>query len=118
MWTPSAELALEPVRVEQRQEELEVLLLAGVRRGGHQQEVPRGAAQHLAELVALGLLDLAAEVVGRHLVRLVDDDQVPLGGAELRLQVLVTGQVVEPGDQQVAARRTGCRSGRPRSCPG
>ena len=34
-----AELALEPVGVEQRHEELEVLLLAVVRRRGHQQEV-------------------------------------------------------------------------------
>ncbi len=36
-----AELAVEAVGVEQRQEELEVLLLAVVRRGGHQQQVPR-----------------------------------------------------------------------------
>ena len=33
-----------------------------------------------AELVALGLLDLVAVVVRRHLVRLVDDDEVPVGG--------------------------------------
>ena len=36
-----AELAVEAVGVEQRQEELEVLFLAVVRRGGHQQQVPR-----------------------------------------------------------------------------
>ena len=35
-----ADLALEPVGVEQRHEQLEVLLLAGVRRRRHQQEVP------------------------------------------------------------------------------
>ena len=35
--------------------------------------------EQLAELEALGLLELAAEVVGAHAVGLVDDDQVPLG---------------------------------------
>jgi hypothetical protein len=36
-----AELAVEAVGIEQRQEKLEVLFLAVVRRGGHQQQVPR-----------------------------------------------------------------------------
>ena len=36
-------------------------------------------AEQLAELEALGLLELAAEVVGAHAVGLVDDDEVPLG---------------------------------------
>ena len=36
-----AELAVEAVGIEQRQEKLEVLLLAVVRRGGHQQQVSR-----------------------------------------------------------------------------
>lgn len=35
-----AEPALEPVAVQKGKEQLEVLILAGVRRGGHQQEVP------------------------------------------------------------------------------
>ena len=52
----SVVLALEPVAVEQGQEELEVLLLAGVRGGGHQQQVPGDLAEQLAELEALGLL--------------------------------------------------------------
>ena len=55
--------ALEPVGVEQREEQLEVLLPARVRGRGHQQEVPRVPAQELAELVAPGLLQLAAEVM-------------------------------------------------------
>ena len=80
---PVADRALEPVRVEQRQEQLEVLLLAAVRRRGHQQEVTGDLAEQPAELVALGLLDLVAEVVRRHLVRLVDDDEVPVGRASL-----------------------------------
>ena len=40
-----AELALEAVAVEQRHEKLEVLLLAVVRRGRHQQEVPGDAGR-------------------------------------------------------------------------
>ena len=57
-------------------------------------------AEQLTELEALGLLQLAAEVVRTHPVRLVDDDQVPLGLLELRLELLVAGQLVHPGDQQ------------------
>ena len=72
-------LALEAVAVEQREEELEVLLLAAVRGRGHQQEVAGDVAELLAELEALGLLELAAEVVGAHAVGLVDDHEVPVG---------------------------------------
>jgi len=50
-WTPSGS-ALEAIPVEQRHEELEVLLLAVVRRGRHQEEVP-GQCERTAELVAL-----------------------------------------------------------------
>jgi hypothetical protein len=73
-----AEPALEAVAVQQRHEELEVLFLAVVRRRRHQQEVPLSAREQLPELVALGVLDLAAEERGRHLVRLVADDQIPV----------------------------------------
>ena len=87
-----AELALEAVGVEQRHEELEVLLLAVVRRRGHQQEVAGERPSELAELVALGLLDLAAEEVRRHLVRLVARRPGPSRvWLELRLDVLVRG---------------------------
>jgi hypothetical protein len=58
-------------------------------------------AGELAELVALGLLHLAAEVMRSHLVGLVDHNQVPIGRGQPRLEVLVAGQVVEPRDQQV-----------------
>ena len=98
-----AELALEAVAVEQRQEELEVLFLAVVRRGGHQQEVAREAREELAEPVALGVLDLAAEEGGGELVRLVADDEVvaAVRGAELLLHVLVARQLVEARDGEV-----------------
>ena len=80
------------------QEELEVLLLAVVRRGRHQQQVPGEPRQELAQAVALGVLDLAAEEGGRHLVGLVEDDQIPVGLLQLRLHVLVAAELVEPDD--------------------
>ena len=93
--------ALEPVGVQQRHEQLEVLFAARVRSRGHQQQMPRVAAEELAELVALGLLQLAAEVVRGHPVRLVDDHQVPVGVLELVLEVVGTGKLVHPRDEQV-----------------
>ena len=98
-----AETPLETVAVEQRHEELEVLFLAVVRRRRHQQEVPRERREQLAEPVALGVLDLAAEERGRHLVRLVADDEIPAAvrRLELLLHVLVARELVETGDDQV-----------------
>ncbi len=65
----------------------------------------RDLPELLAEQVALGLLDLTAEVVRRHLVGLVADDEVevalPAGGLELGLQLLVAREVVEARHQQV-----------------
>ena len=93
-------LALEAVAVEQRQEELEVLLLAAVRRGRHQQEVAADLAELLAELEAFGLLELAAEVMGAHAVSLVDDHEIPLRLRKLGAQLVVTGELIHPGDQK------------------
>ena len=81
-----AELAVEAVGIEQRQEELEVLFLAVVRRRRHQQQVAGVRAELLGEVEAPGLFELRAEEVGGELVGLVEDDQVPSGGAELLLQ--------------------------------
>ena len=98
-----AEAALEAVGIEQRHEELEVFLLAVVGRRRHQQEMPGAAAETLPELMALGVLHLAAEEACRHAVRLVADDQVPVpGGFKLGLKRRVAGEHVEAGDQQVA----------------
>ncbi len=96
-----AKAALEAVAVEQRHEQLEVGLLAAVRSRGHQEEMPGAAGEPLPELVALGVLDLAAEVAGRHAVRLVADHEVPFArGQELRLEVLVAAQHVEARDPE------------------
>ena len=66
-----AEPAGEPLRVEQRHEREEVLVLAVVRGRRQQQEVAGPVAEQLAELEALGLVELVAVEVGRHLVGLV-----------------------------------------------
>ena len=73
-----AEPPLEAIGVEQTHEELEVRLLAVVRRRRHQQEISSPSAQQFAELVALRLLDLAAEVGRRHAVGFVADNEVPI----------------------------------------
>jgi hypothetical protein len=76
-----------------------------VRRRRHEEEVPRqlGAAEQLAQVVALRRLQLGAEVVGGHLVRLVDNDEVPVGtvGLQLLLPVLLAGELVEARDHEV-----------------
>ena len=45
---------------------------------------------------------LVAVEAGRHLVGLVDDDEVPVGDAELGLELLAAGELVEAGDEEVA----------------
>jgi hypothetical protein len=94
------EPALELVTVEQGEEQLEVLLLARVRGRGHEQQVAGEPAEQLAELEALGPLDLGAEVVGAHPMGLIDDDQIPFGLGELGQQLIVAGQLIHPGDEQ------------------
>ena len=98
-----AEAALEAVPVEQGQEQLEVLLLAVVRRRRHQQEVAGQAREELPQAVPFRVLDLAAEERGRQLVGLVAHDQVParVRRLQLLLHVLVARQLVQTGDDQV-----------------
>ena len=98
-----AEAALEAVPVEQGQEELEVLLLAVVRRRRHQQEVAGQAREELPQAVPFRVLDLAAEERGRQLVGLVAHDQVParVRRLQLLLHLLVARQLVQTGDDQV-----------------
>ena len=98
-----AEAALEAVAVQERHEELEVRFLAVVRRRRHQEEVARQAGEELAEAVAPGVPDLAAEERGRHLVGLVTDDQVPagLGRLQLVLHVFVARQLVQARDDEL-----------------
>ena len=92
--------ALEAVGIDQRHEELEIRILAVVRRGGQQEEVARKAGEQAAELVALRAVHLAAPEGGGHLVRLVADDEVPLRGPELFLRFRAAGEFVQPRDAQ------------------
>ena len=98
-----AEAALEAIAVEQRHEELEVLLLPVVRRRRHQEEVARQRREELPQPVAFRVLDLAAEEGRGELVGLVADHEVPatVRSLELLLHVLVAGELVEAGDDQV-----------------
>jgi hypothetical protein len=62
--------------------------------------VASDVAEELTEEEALGLFELAAEVVSAHAVGFVDDDEVPLGVFELVLQELVAGELVHARDEQ------------------
>src|SRR5216683_4371402 len=95
-----AESALKTVGVEQAQEDLEILFFAVMRRGGEQDEVTRDLAKQFTKLVAFSILDLAAKEGGRHLVRLVYDDQIPLGLLQFGLDVFIAGQFIQSGDSQ------------------
>lgn len=107
-----AELPLKAIPVQQGHEKLEVLLLAIVWRGGHQQEIPGDAGEQLAKPVTLRGLDLAAEERGRHFVSFVADDQIPVGLLELLLKVFVTAQFIEAADDEVVLLEPVARSGR------
>ena len=109
-----AKAPLESVTVDERHEELEVLLFPVVRGRRHQEEVACEARQQLAQPVALRVLDLAAEERGRHLVRLVAHDKVPatVGRLQLLLDVLVAGELVEPGDGEVGLQEPVAGAGR------
>ena len=98
-----AEAALKAVAVEQREEELKVLLLAVVRRGGHEQKVPRQGSEQLPELVAPGVFDFTAKEGRGEFMRFVTDDQVPAAvrGLELLLHVLVPRELVQAGNHEV-----------------
>lgn len=102
----AAELALEPVSVKQRQEELEVLLLAVVRRRGHQEEVARKTGEDLPQPVALRILDLSSKKGRRKLVGLVADDQViaAVGGTKLVLHIFISRQLVQPGNRKIVLK--------------
>src|SRR5207244_1707220 len=94
-------LAFEAIGVDEGHKELEVGLFAVVGGGGKEEEMAGEAGEELGQSVALGVGNLAAEVRGGHLVGLVAYDQVPIGGLEPGLDVLVAAQVVEAADGQV-----------------
>ncbi len=72
-----------------------------MRRGRHQEQMAADGTELFAQLVALGLFQLAPPKVGRHLVRLVYDDQVPIAALELLLQAVIAGDLVQADDGPV-----------------
>jgi len=76
---------VEAVRVEQGEEELEVLGFAVVRRGRHQEQVTGVCAESFCQTIAAGFLQFVSEEVSRELVRLIKDNEVPSGFEELGL---------------------------------
>jgi len=97
---PLAEPALEAVAVQQGQEELEVLLLAIVRCGRQEQEVAGEGGEELAEHVAFRAANLATPEGGAHLVGLIAHHQIPVGGLQLLLHILVAAELVEAADRE------------------
>jgi hypothetical protein len=96
-----ARLTFEAVLVEEVHEELEVVLLAAVGCGREQEEVAAMITDSLSEVVALGVLCLAADIGGAHLVGLVNDDQVVFWGADQPFfEVFVAAEHVEAGDHE------------------
>ena len=108
------EATFEPVPVEQRHEELEVVLLAVVGRRRHEQEVPREATEELPQPIALRVLDLPPEIGGRHLVGLVAHHEIPAAVGRLKqlLHLLVAGEHVEARDHEVVPLEPVFRPGR------
>ncbi len=80
---------------------MEVLFLAVVRRRCQQKEVPGDIGEKPAKLEALRVFDFSTPNGGRHLVRLITDDQIPFGNLELFLQGFVPRELIQPADAEV-----------------
>jgi len=104
--------AREAVAIEQPHEELEVLFLAAVGRGRHEQQVAGLLPEELAETVARGVLGLVPEVAGAHLVGFVNDDEVPVVGSANAVHVLVLLQQVDAADGKTLFRKRVVRNRR------
>src|SRR5690606_29916181 len=95
-----ATAAGEPIRIDEGHEREEVLVLTVVRGGRQEQQVSGAITQSLPELEALRLLELVPVPVRRHLVRLVDDHEIPLCELELGPQVVGPSELVDSGDEE------------------
>ena len=93
--------ALEAVGVYQRKEQLEIFFLTIVRCSCQQQEITCNVGKQSAQQKALCVFDLTAPDGSGHLVRLITDDQVPLGDLQLFLQFIAARQLVQPGNAQI-----------------
>jgi hypothetical protein len=80
-----AELAVETVRVEQRQEKLKICILAIERRGGHQEQVPNMRTELFGKAESACLVQFRPEIVCRELMGFIEHGQIPPRCAELLL---------------------------------
>ena len=87
------------VRVEQGQEPAEVVLVALVRRRGHEQVVVGHPGERLTQPVGVGLAVLAG---GAHLVGLVHDDEIPARAEQAFAGILDERDPRDGGDDLVA----------------
>lgn len=106
-----AEFSVEAVGVEQGEEKLEVLLLAIVRRGRHQQQVTGAGTEFFREEKAPGLLKLGSEEMGGELVGFIENHEIPRGREKLFLKLLVACHLIEP-DNEVIEILEGISGGR------
>ena len=90
--------ALKSVRIDKGHKELELFLFPVVRSRRQEQEMTRNIGELPAKQKALGVLDFVAPHGRGHLVRFVDDDQVPFGRLELLFNRVVSRELIEPRD--------------------
>ena len=99
---PITEPTLKTVSIKECHKQLEVLFLAVVRCGRHQEQVAADTPKVLPKLVAFSELHIPAEIGSRHSMGFVANDQVPLIRAyQLLLKVLIPRQNVETSDQSI-----------------
>ena len=87
----------EEARLQEVQEEAKILGIAPVGRGREKQEVLRDPGEGFSQFVAARSFRLVAVSEGAHLVRLVHDDQVEMGGGQGGQDVIPLGKI-ERGD--------------------
>src|SRR4051794_35301049 len=94
-------LALEAIAIEQGQKQMEILILAIMRRGGEQQKLASAARKRFPQLESLRALNLGS-VIGRgHLVRFIHNYQIPIHRADFGLHILIPAELIQTSDAQV-----------------
>ena len=83
-----------------------------MRGGREEQQAARQLLEPLPQPEPLRLVDLVAVEMGRHLVGLVDDHQIPLRDGQLGQQLVIARQLIKAGDQHVPFAEGVGRAGR------
>jgi len=72
-------------------------------------KLPGVLGKQLSEAEALRVPHLRRKERGRHLVRLIHDNEVPIDLLEPLLEFLATAEFVEPADAEIVFRETNCQ---------